>query len=93
MSIEEIRGEINNVDEGIIRLFEQRMDLVKKIGMYKKEHSLPIRDRKREREIVRRLCEEVHPELAEYTKSLYSLLFEMSARYQATLNLNDSAVD
>jgi chorismate mutase/prephenate dehydratase len=83
MNIDEIRGEIDVIDDKLLALFEQRMEIARKIGQYKKEHSLPVRDRERERKILYRLCEKAPPELVDYTKSLFSSLFEMSSAYQS----------
>ena len=39
---------INETDREMARLFEQRMEAVKRIAMWKKEHGLPILDAGRE---------------------------------------------
>ena len=82
MNIDELRQEIDDIDDKLLELFERRMDIAKKIGQYKKERSLPVKDRERERNILHRLCEKAQPELAEYVKTLFLSLFEMSGNYQ-----------
>ena len=82
MNIDELRAEIDGIDDSLLELFHLRMAAAKKIGRYKKENDLPIKDREREREIINRLCEKSKPELAEYVKSLFTALFEMSSNYQ-----------
>ena len=82
MSIDELRQEIDLIDEKLLELFQQRMAIAKEIGQYKKEKSLPVKDSEREREILSKLCEKAQPELVEYVKALFTSLFEMSGNYQ-----------
>ena len=42
------RDEIDNIDTQIIKLFEQRMDIVKDVANYKIENNLPVLDSSRE---------------------------------------------
>ncbi len=42
------RDEIDNIDTQIIKLFEQRMDIVKDVANYKFENNLPVLDSSRE---------------------------------------------
>lgn len=51
------REKINEIDEGIVNLLADRFNIVVKIGRYKKSKSLPITDKKREREIIKDLSE------------------------------------
>ncbi|MDR0495538.1 MAG: chorismate mutase, partial [Treponema sp.] len=92
MNIDEVRRKIDDIDDQMLDLFEQRMKIAKEIGQYKKEKGLPLKDRERERKILYRLCEKAPPELAEYARALFVSLIEMSGNYQTLLNLRDSAV-
>ena len=49
--LEKARQLINETDKEMARLFEQRMDAVKMVAAYKKEHGLPVEDLAREKEI------------------------------------------
>ena len=42
MDINELRQEIDRIDDQLVRLFAQRMDVSVKIADYKKEQNLPI---------------------------------------------------
>ncbi len=53
------RNIINETDKEIARLFEQRMDAVRMVANYKKEHGLPIEDSARENELIARNSEMV----------------------------------
>ncbi|MCL2106369.1 MAG: chorismate mutase [Oscillospiraceae bacterium] len=92
MTLEELRGEIDSVDDSLLALFERRMELAREVWRYKEEHALPLRDRERERKLLYRLCEKAPPALAEYAAALFSSLMELSASYQAAQNQRDSAV-
>lgn len=50
--LEECRSAINEIDEVMAGLFEQRMDWCKKIGDYKKANNLPVFQPEREQEII-----------------------------------------
>jgi chorismate mutase/prephenate dehydratase len=92
MDLDELRQEIDSLDDNLLRLFERRMELAENIARYKKEHFLPIRNRERERKVLYRLCEKAQPELAGYVRSLFSSLFEMSRSHQEKQKNSDSTV-
>lgn len=50
--LEKARSEINGIDREFAELFEKRMDAVKKVALYKKEHGLQIFDPAREQEVI-----------------------------------------
>lgn len=52
--LEECRSAINEIDEVMAGLFEQRMDWCKKIGDYKKANNLPVFQPEREQEIIKK---------------------------------------
>ncbi len=85
MDIEALRQDINAIDRELVELFQRRMHTAHAIAEYKKEHDLPIYDRKREREVIHRITGEVSPELATYAKALYTTLFELSKTHQNTV--------
>jgi chorismate mutase/prephenate dehydratase len=86
MNIDELRKEINGVDEQLLSLFERRMEIAGKIGRYKKENALPIYDAKRERAVLQRMYDKAKPETAEYVEPFFLSLMEMSRDYQAKIN-------
>ena len=85
MDMEKLRNEIDEIDDSLVKLFEKRMQSTAQLAKYKKEHSVPVSDRTREREIIYRMSGKVTPELAGYTKSLYNTLFDLSKSYQNSL--------
>lgn len=83
MELKDYREQINAIDENLVQLFTQRMELSAKIADYKKENKLPIYVPTREREILQEVAQKAGPEMANYTRVLYSLLFELSRSYQS----------
>ena len=83
MNLEESRKRIDDIDDSLIKLFEERMEIVSDIAAYKKENDMPIFHRGRERDIINRLSSEINPEMRVYTKMLYNTIFEISRSYQS----------
>ena len=86
MDITELRAEIDKIDEELVKLFCARMEISAKVADYKRERKLPIFVPAREREILQAMAEKAGPEMAGYTRSLYSTIFELSRSYQAKRN-------
>ncbi len=90
MDLPEIRKDIDAIDDELVRLFCQRMELSAQVADYKKAHNLPIFVPARERAILHSVAEKAGPELANYTRVLYSNLFELSRSYQSKRNITFS---
>ena len=86
MGLNELRVEIDKIDDELVKLFGQRMDIAAQIADYKKENSLPILVPAREREKLLDVAEKAGPDMANYTRVLYSMLFELSRSYQSKRN-------
>ena len=86
MDLNEIRTEIDAIDEQMVRLFCQRMALSAQVADYKKANNLPIFVPGRERAILQKVAEQSGPEMQNYTRTLYSTLFELSRSYQSKRN-------
>ncbi|MBE6959668.1 MAG: prephenate dehydratase [Ruminococcaceae bacterium] len=91
MDIAELREQIDGIDDQLVALFGQRMAISAQIADYKKEHHLPILVPSREREKLADVAEKAGPDMANYTRVLYSMLFELSRSYQS--KLGDTATD
>jgi len=83
MDINELRQQIDGIDDQLVSLFVQRMDIAAQIADYKKAKHLPIYVPAREREKLQAVAEKAGPEMANYTRVLYSMLFELSRSYQS----------
>ena len=83
MDISELRGQIDQIDDELVKLFSQRMAVSAQIADFKKENNLPIFVPAREREKMADVAEKAGPDMANYTRVLYSMLFELSRSYQS----------
>ena len=91
MEISELRSQIDQIDEELVTLFCKRMAVSAQISDYKKERNLPIYVPAREREILAEVGKMAGSDMSNYTKVLYSLIFELSRSYQSKRN-NTSSV-
>jgi len=55
MNLEELRKEIDKVDEAIVDLLQKRMDISREIGKIKKSKDVPVKDEEREKEILNKV--------------------------------------
>lgn len=92
MDLNELRLEIDKIDDELVRLFCQRMDVSARIADYKKENGLPIFVPAREAEKLLDVARKAGPEMEVYTKVLYSMLFELSRGYQSQRNAARTAL-
>ena len=83
MDIKDLREEIDQIDDQLVQLFAQRMEVSARIADYKKQNNMPIYVPAREREKLLDVSQKVTPDLANHTRVLYSLLFELSRSYQS----------
>ena len=90
MDIQDYRKQIDSIDDQLVKLFCQRMDVAAKIADYKKENNMPIHVPAREREKLLDVAQKAGPEMANYTRVLYSMLFELSRSYQSKRNAKAS---
>jgi chorismate mutase/prephenate dehydratase len=91
MTLDEIREEINRIDEKLLPLFLARMECAKKVAKIKKEQNLPIFHPERENAILRNV-EEKSGEFRGEARILYSDLLEMSRAVQHDLIGSGSAL-
>ena len=82
MNLEELRVEIDKIDNELIELFQKRMEVAVKIGEYKKNNNIPVLNSQREREKLNDVASKANPEMKSYLRVLYSLLFELSRSHQ-----------
>ncbi len=82
MELKDYREQLDRIDDQLAALFKQRMETVKQVADYKREHNTPVLNAGRERDILYRVTGLCGEELQEYTKILYSTLLELSRDYQ-----------
>ena len=54
--MQQIRKQIDGIDKELIKLLSKRMKLAIKLGKFKKKEGLPILDKKREEEMLKKLA-------------------------------------
>ncbi|MBQ6845837.1 MAG: chorismate mutase [Oscillospiraceae bacterium] len=81
----ELRKDIDRIDEELVSLIREIMETAAKIGEYKRENNLPVYDPARERELFARVGELAGEDFASYTKVLYSTMTDVSRSYQRKL--------
>ncbi len=86
MELRDMRQQIDEIDDELVKLFANRMAVSAQIADYKKAHNMPIYVPSREREILQEVAQKAGPDLANYSRVLYSLLFELSRSYQGKRN-------
>lgn len=82
MELQDLRAEIDKIDDDLVRLFVRRMEICGRIAAYKKQNNLPVLMPAREQEKLLEVAQKAGPEFSEYAKNLYSCLFELSRDYQ-----------
>ena len=85
MELKDLRNEIDQIDDALVKLFVHRMEVAAQVADYKKEKNLPIFVPAREREKLADVAEKAGADMANYTRVLYSMLFELSRSYQSKL--------
>ena len=79
----ELRSQVDGLDLRLLDLLNKRAQLVVEIGALKYQNNIPMRDRSREREIVKRLVgENTGPLDEEAILKLYRVIFYQFRRLQ-----------
>ncbi len=81
-SLEEIRGQIDQIDRQMVDLFKARMEAAAQVAEYKREKGLPVLDAGRERSLLGKIGDEAGEELADYAQSMYRTILAASRSYQ-----------
>lgn len=77
------REEIDNIDKELVKLFEERMNIVLKVATYKKEKGLDIFHEDREKEVIEKNLKKIrNKNLTPYAKEMLVDLMNISKKYQ-----------
>lgn len=77
-TIDELRSEIDEIDDGLVSLFLQRLAVVKEVGEAKKTLSLSVEDKDRENAVIERLTANKTDEEKKRITELYNKIFDIS---------------
>ena len=90
--LEQLRGQIDQIDDKIIALFKERMQVSDKIALVKKEYDMPTLAPGRKRAVLARVADQAGEEFADYTESLFRTIMAASRSYQNIRSGKKSAV-
>ncbi|WP_081167510.1 chorismate mutase [Lactococcus garvieae] len=83
MTLENIRKEIDLIDEQIIELLETRMSLVEKVIIAKEKENIRVLDPKREKYILEKIEKKIeNPHHESSIQSIYTEIMRCSRDYQ-----------
>jgi monofunctional chorismate mutase len=81
--LNDIRLEIDQIDDAILKLFLNRMVLIQEIKAIKKNQELPTHDQNREEAILKRLINQTSDEkLRSQVTHLFNTIMKLSKEYQ-----------
>lgn len=81
--LDELREDINEVDEEMARLFQKRMETVHSIAAFKREHGLSIFDGSRESDVIARNRKYISdPEIEPHYVDFLNNVMAISRKYQ-----------
>ena len=80
--IEELRAEIDAIDNSLVDLYRRRLDVAHRIGQYKQSQGLPVYDPGRERALLNRVGEAAGPEHEYGVRAMFNLLMSQSRAAQ-----------
>jgi|AntAceMinimDraft_18_1070375.scaffolds.fasta_scaffold00003_17 chorismate mutase len=81
--MKDLRDQIDLIDESIQNLFLERMQIVKQIALHKLENNLPVLDKKRELEIIKKNVDQIdNLKIVDLYEEFYKKVLEISKKYQ-----------
>ena len=84
--LETLRGEIDQIDRELVRLFERRMAVTEQVGQYKQAHGLSVLDKTRHRQVLESKAKLLaDPALKTDVTLLYETLMGLSRRQQRNI--------
>ena len=84
------RKEMDRIDEGLVKLFLERLAVSRDVAKAKLETGGPVSDPAREREILTRVIEEAGPENENSARLFFTTLFSISKALQRGIINADS---
>ncbi len=92
MTIQELRENIDRIDQQIVQLYCERMETARQIGAYKRENHLPVRDTERERELLNRLAQQAGDQYEQGIRALYQQMLDHSRILQQLEGKSESSL-
>ena len=89
--LKELRNRIDEIDDQLTKLFQERMATVEQVAEYKKLNGINTSDPERERKIIEKHLPFVEEKWQPYYQDFQKDLFTLSRKYQDEKNGNDDA--
>lgn len=82
MNLDEVRQNIDVIDDQIAKLYAERMQLSAEVAKNKIESGLPVENAVREKQIISRVTAQFPEDTKLYCKQIFETMFETSKAYQ-----------
>lgn len=82
MDLQALRSQINQLDETILQAFAERMAICRQVGVYKKENHMPVFQKDREDQVIRRIRDLAPPDMSQSAAALFAAIMDISKCYQ-----------
>ncbi|MGN0614590.1 MAG: bifunctional chorismate mutase/prephenate dehydratase [Porcipelethomonas sp.] len=82
MNLEQLRSEIDTLDNEILKAFEKRMDLCRQVALYKIENDLPVFQAGREQVIIDKVMDKSPEHLKNASAALFTEIMDISKSLQ-----------
>lgn len=92
MDLNELRGEIDDIDRQLVKLFCKRMDVVASVAEYKQKNNLPIFQKGREDAVLQRVSTMADEKYADDVKLLFSAMMDISKASQHRILSRESDI-
>lgn len=76
--LEQLRTEIDRIDTQIAKNIKMRLDIVKLIGDYKQKNKIPVTDKDREQEVIKKFTDIA----GKNTESIIKTIIEVSKKVE-----------
>ncbi len=84
ISLDDSRKKIDEIDNQLMKLFEERMETVADVAEYKKANGLEIFQADREKQVIEKNVNKINNKnLEKYAEEFLNDLMEVSRKYQA----------
>lgn len=77
--LDQLRHEIDKIDEEVMELLEKRLSITKEVGLYKKNNSKVVNDPNREKKILDKADKFIY---SDEIKKIYQYMFSLNKFYQ-----------
>lgn len=85
MDLQELRNNINEIDDELMRLFERRMEICLDVARYKIKNDLPVFQTDRERAIIEKVRDKSPDWLENGAEVLFTTIMDISKSHQYSL--------